>query len=471
MRSRFRGFIAQSVRRFPPGKRFPVEAHLSTQEHVKRFAHGPTQGAWLKIADTSAQDVKLAPKSKRKRNIIGGSTILLMLAAAWIAVPIVTRWSSASVSVPLDRLRIAAVVRGDLVRDISVQGRVVAAVSPTLYAPAPGTITLHVEAGASVAEGEVLAEIHSPELETSLKQAEAGLEEQTVELERQKIESRQAALEKRKSADLADVALVAAKREMRRAEEANDRGVIPVIDYEKAKDDLRNAELAYAHAVADADLFDERLTFELKAKELSRNRQQLRVIELQRQVDQLAVRSPVAGIVGDLLVEQRAAVSRDTPVMAVVDLSRFEIDAQIPESYADDLAIGMQAEIILGSLKYAGQLVAVSPEIVANQVRSRIRFSDEMPANIRQNQRLTTRILLEERPSVLTLQRGQFLETGGGRVAYVLRDDDIAERRQITIGGRSLSSVEILDGLAEGDRVIISSIDQFRGADTVLITG
>ena len=424
----------------------------------------------MKIADTSAQDVKLAPKGNRTRNLIGGGSILAVLVALWVAIPALNRWSSTSASIPYDRLRIAEVIRGDLVRDVSVQGRVVAAVSPTLYAPAAGSLSLLVEAGASVEEDQVLAVVDSPELENQLKQAEASLEEQQMELERQRIESKQAALEKRKGADLADVALVAAKREMRRAEEAHNRGVIPVIDFEKAKDDLRNAELAYAHAVADADLFDERLTFELRAKELSRNRQQLFVTELQRQVEQLDIRSPVAGIVGDLLVEQRAAVSRDTPVMAVVDLSRFEIDAQIPESYADDLAIGMQAEIILGDQKYSGQLVAVSPEIVANQVRSRIRFSGDMPANIRQNQRLTTRVLLEERPSVLTLQRGQFLETGGGRIAYVLRDDDIAERRQISIGGRSLSSVEIISGLSEGDRVIISSIDQFRSAETVLIT-
>lgn len=424
----------------------------------------------MKIADTSAQDVQLAPKSNRTRNLVGGGSVLALLVALWVAIPALNKWSSTSASVPYDRLRIAEVTRGDLVRDVSVQGRVVAAVSPTLYAPADGTITLRVEAGASVDKEQVLAVVDSPELENQLQQAQATLEEQEMELERQRIESKQLALEKRKGADLADVALVAARREMRRAEEANKRGVIPVIDYEKAKDDLRNAELAYEHAVADADLFDERLTFELRAKELARNRQDLFVQELQRQVEELAIRSPVAGIVGDLLVDQRAAVSRDTPVMAVVDLSRFEIDAQIPESYADDLAIGMQAEIILGSQKYSGQLVAVSPEIVASQVRSRIRFSGEMPANIRQNQRLTTRILLEERPSVLTLQRGQFLETGGGRIAYVLRDDDIAERRQITIGGRSLSAVEIISGLEEGDRVIISSIDQFSGAQTVLIT-
>ena len=88
---------------------------------------------------------------------------------------------------PLDRLRIAEVVRGDLIRDVSVQGRVVAAVSPTLYAPAPGTITLFVEAGASVQDGQVLAEIYSPELENRLKQAESAFEEQAMELERQRM--------------------------------------------------------------------------------------------------------------------------------------------------------------------------------------------------------------------------------------------------------------------------------------------
>ncbi len=396
--------------------------------------------------------------------------MLSILVVVWILTPAVQRWATATVTVPLDRLRIAEVSRGDLVRDVSVQGRVIAAISPKLYATAAGTITLEVEAGASVDAGQVLAVVDSPALTNRLMQAQASLEQSTVELERQRIESRQLALEKRKAADLADVTLVAAKREKRRADEANELSVISVIDFEKAQDDLRNAELAYTHAVADADLFDERLAFELKAKELEVQRQQILVDDLARQVDELSIRSPVSGVVGDLLVDQKAAVSRDTPVMAVVDLSRFEIDAQVPESYADDLGIGMAAEILIGNGSYTGQLVAVSPEIVNGQVGARIRFMDGMPANIRQNQRLTTRILIEERPNVLMVQRGQFLETGGGRIAYVLDGDGLANRRSIEIGARSLSAVEISAGLREGDRIVISSVDQFRGADSVLIT-
>jgi HlyD family secretion protein len=395
---------------------------------------------------------------------------MLALVVVWVLTPVVKRWATATVTVPLDRLRIAEVTRGDLVRDVSVQGRVIAAVSPTLYATAAGSITLLVEAGASVDEGQVLATVDSPELTNEFRQSQSSLDQLAMELERQRIESRQQALEKRKSADLADVALVAAKREKRRADEANELAVISVIDYEKAQDDLRNAELAYAHAVADADLFDERLAFELKAKELEVQRQEILVEDLQRQVDALSIRSPVSGVVGDLLVAQKSAVSRDTPVMAVVDLTRFEIDAQVPESYADDLGIGMATEILIGNERYAGQLVAVSPEIISGQVASRIRFTERMPDNIRQNQRLTTRILMEERPDVLMVQRGQFLESGGGRIAYVLDGNGLAIRQNIDLGARSLSAVEISGGLNEGDSIVISSIDQFRGAESVLIT-
>jgi len=363
-------------------------------------------GPKLKIQDTSAQDVQLAPRDPRRKQLIIGGIVVATIAAVWVALPVVQRWANATISVPVDRVRTATVTRGDLVQDVSVQGRVVAAVSPTLYATAAGTITLEVAAGEQVLEGQVVATVVSPELTNELQQAESSFAQREMELERQRIESRQLALEKRKAADLADVALVAAKREKRRADEANKLGVIPEIDFEKAQDDLRNAELAYEHAVADADLFDERLAFEIKASEFDVNRQQLFLDDLRRQVDDLAIKSPVSGIVGDLLVNQKSAVSRDMPVMAVVDLSRFEIDAQIPESYADDLAIGMTAEVLVGGERFPGQLTAVSPEIVNNQVASRVRFSSGMPTNLRQNQRLTVRVLLAEHNDVMLVQRG-----------------------------------------------------------------
>jgi HlyD family secretion protein len=424
----------------------------------------------MSIADTSAQDVTLAPPDPRRKKIFLAAVVVAAIILVVAAAPAVKRWANASVSVPIDRVRTATVTQGRLVRDVSVQGRVVAAVSPTLYATASGTITLQVEAGEQVLAGQVLAAVDSPALKNELEQAETSLAQRKLELERQRIDTRQQLLEKRKAADLAEVAVVAARREMRRAEEAKARDVIPLIDYEKAQDDLRNAELAFEHAVADADLHNERLSFELRASEFEVNAQELVVQDLQRQVYDLSIKSPVDGIVGDLLVAQKAAVSRDMPVMAVVDLTRFEIDAMIPESYADDLAIGMAAEIRAGGRVFEGQLVAVSPEVVNNQVASRVRFAGESPTGLRQNQRLTTRILLAEHADVLIVQRGQFLDSGGGRLAYVVTEDRVAKRRRIETGARSLGAVEIVAGLEPGETIVISNLDPFRGAETVLLT-
>jgi len=393
-----------------------------------------------------------------------------VIAGIVFVAPSVKRWANATVSVPFERVRTATVTRGDLVRDVSVQGRVVAAVRPTLYATAPGTISLQAEAGERVIAGQVLAVVDSPELTNQLQQAQASLAKRKLDLERQRIESRQLALEKRKAADLAEVSLIAARREKRRADEGKERGVIPDIDYEKAQDDLRNAELAHEHATADADLYDERLSFELRASQFEVDQQELVVEDLQRRVDGLSINSPVDGIVGDLLVDQKAAVTRDTPVMAVVDLSRFEIDVLVPEGYADDLDIGMSAEIQSGSQSYDGELVAISPEVANNQVGARVRFVGDGPTGLRQNQRLTTRILLAEHADVVMVQRGQFLDSGGGRMAYVVSEDRVAQRRQISTGAYSLGAVEILAGLEPGETIVISNLDPFRGADTVLLT-
>jgi HlyD family secretion protein len=68
------------------------------------------------------------------------------------------------------------------------------------------------------------------------------------------------------------------------------------------------------------------------------------------------------------------------------------------------------------------------------------------------------------------VQRGQFLDSGGGRIAYVVGVDGMAVRREIETGARSLAAVEIVSGLEAGDRIVISNIDPFRSAETVLLT-
>lgn len=431
----------------------------------------------MKIADTSGQDVVLTQKRSTKPYIVGGITLILVVILFASVAPAISNWSSSDSSISIDRLRLADVTRGDFVRDLSVQGRVVAAVSPRMYSPAQGTITFQVDAGDSVSKGQVLATIDSPELANQLKQEQASLQKSKMELDREKIQAKKQALQNQKAVDLAKVALTAADREKRRADKAYHSNSISQIDFEKSQDDLENALLVHQHAVKDADLNKESLAFEIQTKQLQLDRQSLLVEELSRKVDELTLRSPVNGIVGNLAVQQKNQVTKNQPILSVVDLSEFELEVDIPESYADDLAIGMDAEVKLNGESHLAKLVTISPEIENNQVTGRVRFANHdkngnpltQPGGLRQNQRLTTRILMEHKNDVLMVQRGQFLESGSGRIAYIVQNG-MAQKTAITTGARSLSSVEIISGLAPGDTIIVSGTDQFNGADKILIT-
>ena len=422
----------------------------------------------MPISDTSSQDIELTPGSTSNRKFATVGIVLMLLVGAWFVTPIVQRWALAEDSISAERLRTATVARGDFVRDISVQGRVVAAVSPTLYATQAGTVTFEVESGDSVSAGETLASIDSPEIQNQLLQEQSRLSSLKVELDRQRIMTRQQQLENQKSEDSASITLQAAEREMSRAETAFRQGALTEVDYEKAQDDLQTAELLHKHSLLDKELDNERLEFELQTRQLSVDQQELLVADLERQVAELEIVSPVNGIVGNLTVDQKTNVTKNQSILSVVDLSAFEVEVQISESYADDLAIGMLSEVRAAGETYEAILIAVSPEIIDNQVTGRVRFQGGVPAGLRQNQRLQTRILLEEKFDVLKVQRGQFFDSGNGRVAYRI-DDGIAYRSPILTGATSLNSIEILEGLQEGDTIIISGTDQFNGAETVLI--
>lgn len=420
------------------------------------------------IRDTSAQDVRLE-KAGGKRWLKWGLLGAIVLVLGAFMISILSTWLSAEASISSTRIRTAVVQRGDLVRDISVQGRVVAAVSPTLYSPATGTVTLQVLPGDTVTRDQVLATLNSPELQAEFLQEQSTLDSLYAELEREKIQARKAKVKSQQVIDLAKVKLTAAEREKRRADESIQTNAISEIDYERARDELSRARVEHSHAVQDAQLESESLEFETKTRQLAVDRQGLIVDEMRRRVDDLSIRSPVNGIVGNVEVNQKALVSENAPLVTVVDLTAFEVEVHIPEAYADDLGIGLGADIRYNNESYRGNLVSLSPEVVNNEVVGRIRFADAIPPRLRQNQRVTVRVMMDELMDVLKLQRGSFADNGGGRFAFVLGASGLAEKRRISLGARSASEVQVLSGLDEGEQVVISSMSGFEDFDTIQV--
>jgi HlyD family secretion protein len=419
------------------------------------------------IRDTSSQDavIAAAPAQKLKRRAIwAGAAVLAVAGGAML----LSAWRGSEQSVSAARLRIAEVTRGTLIRDASVNGRVVAAISPTLYATAQSTVTLKTNAGDTVRKGDVLAILESPDLADALKREQSSYSQLEAEVARQHILARKQKLLAQREADTAEIDRLSAQRTLERYESVAQVGIIAKIDYQKAKDALNSAEIRASHASRAAALEGDDVALALKTKVNELDRQRLSLANAQRRFDELTVRAPVDGFVGTLSVQNRSVVAANTPLMTLVDLSKLEVELEVPETYVADMGLGMTAEIQLGDTRATGKLSALSPEVVKNQVLARVRFDGAQPKGLRQSQRVTARLLIEEKPNAVMLPRGPFVESEGGRFAYVMQDG-IAVRTPIRLGATSISAVEILSGVKPGDKVVIAGTDTFANAARVSI--
>ena len=422
------------------------------------------------IPDTSAQDRPLSaarPERPAWRRwlwpAVAAAAVLAVL--AWV----VAGWAGGSRSYDASRVRIAQVKRGDLVRDISADGRVITANSPTLYAIAGGTVTLKVVAGDAVTKDQELATIDSPELRSRLVQEESTLASLEAEASRARLDAQIARLTARKALDQAQIDHTAAQRDLERYERAYAGGAVSSNELARARDGLQKAQIGLQAARSDAGLQDQGAALDARNKRLLADRQQSVVAELQRQVGALTLRAPFDGQVGQVQIAQGTNVAINAPILGVVDLSEFEVEIKVPESFARDLAIGVPAQVTSQGQPYPAKVSAVSPEVVNGEVTARLRFEDgKQPPGLRQNQRLSARIVLDTRENVLMVERGPFLEQDGGRFAWVV-DGRSASRRPIQAGASSLGYVEIVSGLEEGERIVVSGSDQFGDAQRVAI--
>ncbi len=420
------------------------------------------------IRDTSAQDRPLAKSAVSRpwrRWISAGVIALLVLGGIGY---VARGWLGADRSIDHSRIRIATVERGTLVRDIVADGRVVAANSPTLYAIAAGTVDFHVRAGDQVKLGQSIATIASPDLQSRLRQEQATLAGLEAGLGRAGLDVEHGKANADKLIAQAEVDRQAAARELEMNQQMYSNGVIPEVELRRSEDALKKAEIAVGHAHTEAGLAGKELVFDLGTKKQSLDRQREVVADLQRQVAALEITSPVDGQVGQLLVAQRSTVTANAPILTVVDLGAFELEIKVPDSFARDLALGMSAEIRSGTSTFPGRVRSVSPEVVDGNVATRLEFVDQRPAGLRQNQRLTARVLIEERPDVLKVERGTWLDTGGGNSAYFV-EDGVAEKRAIRTGAVSLEAVEILTGAKVGDQIVVTGADAFGNAQRVRI--
>jgi HlyD family secretion protein len=422
------------------------------------------------IDDTSGQDETVLSVRKPKYNKVLFS-ILAFCTLSYLAFPSLSQWYSAVPTIGIKSVQIDTVLRGDLIRDVVVSGKAVAANAPQLYSTEIGKVTLLAKPGEAVTANQIVAKVVSPELDAMIKQQQSTLEQLSISANRGVLADKEAQLDLESKMNAAQSSLNVAKREFQRAEISYSKQIISEVDWLKSQDAVTDTSRLFEHAKKRVAFAKERLQFEKQHREFLVQKEKLILDELSRRQDALAIKAPVSGVVGNWLVAQRNTIVANTAIMTIVDLSEYEAELSVPEFYADDLGLGLEVAMKVSGISVRGEIIAISPEVKANQVKVRARINNSSTIQLRQNQRINARIEFEKKEDVLMVKRGAFMGSLGGKFIFALAEGDYANKTAITTGASSVEYIEITSGLVSGQQVITSDYTDFDKAEQIYLGG
>ena len=416
-------------------------------------------------------DIKLEKKTGlkaifQKKNLVWVGVAALALFIGWL----LFRDNSSTLRVDAQLLNVATVEQGEFNDYVRLTGSVQPMTTVQLSPLESGVVERIVaEEGTQVKRGDVILEMSNNSLSMQILQSEADLAEKQNILRNTMISMEQERLALRQEKLQLDLEVSRLKRTFEQNQSLYNENLLARETYLQSKED-------YDLAVGRRNLILERQRQDslYRSSQVTQMEESLlsmqRNMELIRQrVDNLKVKAPIDGEVGMLDVVLGQSLQQGANIGQVNDLTTYKVQAQIDEHYIDRITTGLVASFERQDTRYEMQLRKVYPEVRNGQFKADFRFVGDAPENIRSGQTYYLNLQLGEAAEAILIPRGSFYQATGGKWIYVLDPSgEKAYRRDIRIGRQNPQYYEVVEGLQPGEKVIVSSYDNF-GDNEVLI--
>lgn len=362
-----------------------------------------------------------------------------------------------------DRISIASIEDGVFYDYITLTGNVEPIATIFLDAQEGGRVEEKlIEEGTILKKGDIILRLSNPDLNLSILNSEAQLAEKSNFLRNTMVAMEQEKLRIKRELLNIEFDIKRKKRLYTQNTKLYKEDLISKEEFLISEEDYQLSERSYK-------LYMERQKQDsvYRSIQLSQMRSSLHNMEMNLQLvrkrqEKLNVVAPISGQLTSLDVEIGQSVPRGSRIGKINILTSFKVVAQIDEHYIDRVKEGLMAILERQGHEYELKVRKVFPDVHNGQFTVELVFNSVSPKNMRIGQTYYTRLQLGSPEKALLLPRGSFFQKTGGQWIFVLSEDgSYAEKRSIKIGRQNPKYYEVLEGLNEGEKVVISGYDGF----------
>jgi HlyD family secretion protein len=407
-------------------------------------------------------------KKPIKRYVIIGTSLVLLL--TWLINSFLFNSANSSPSISAEGLTITAVKSGDLIQDVRAPGNLVAINRKWLSSRVSAKVVKRVlEPGAIVTPDSIILQLSSPELtqqykrvkiEYKIAQAQLDALKEIQITERQKKQADVKLLEIEKQQAIEDAE---AKRQLRITK------IIPLYQYNEAV--LREKKLTLQLEISQFELkqIPRLQTSLLRVEQAKVEQQLLRVTLLEEQVGRLNVRAQMHGILQSISVEEGQEIPQGAELARVADQKSLKAELRVQESQAKDIKIGQVVEIDTRRSKISGIVYRIDPAVVNGTVTVDVQLPPNLPSEARPDLRVNGTVVIKRLENVLLIDKPSHWQESGTAYLFKLTGDSQAVRTKVAIGDTSATSIQLLSGLTQGEKIILSDTSELQQYPSITI--
>jgi HlyD family secretion protein len=420
----------------------------------------------LQVMDIARPEFK---QQKRKRQILLSAVVIVIIAAVTMGV---YRLRPAAPTVERGTVWTDSVKRGPMLRQVRGVGSLVPSQESVLQIPAETEATVVrirvLPGGSPVKADTVLVDMSNPQVEQSAVDAQLQWKAAVADYQSQKMKLESDLMNQRAGAATVKADYTQAELQAQTDKALYDLGVISGLAYKASKG--KSDELTTRNSLEDQRLVSSQKSIDSQLAELQAKVDQMRVLAdlKQKQLDALKVRAGIDGVLVELPLQVGQHVLPGTMLAKVVQPNHLMAQLKIAETQARDVQPGEPASVDTHNGVIAGTVMRVDPGVQNGTVTVDVKLTGELPKGVRPDLSVDGTVDLERLDNVLYVGRPAFGQENSTISLFKLGPDGHeAQRVPVKVGRASVNSIQIVDGLHEGDTVVLSDMSRWDNTDRI----